>query len=106
VDLGDHPAEVIPLREAGSEQLCLGDRVIAVVTQSEGHGGRVVLSLRRSRNRRQSARLEHLEKRERHRGSRARGDRGVSSARAGSCLCLSSYRSGRSTRTSAAYPSR
>lgn len=62
VDLGDRPAGVIPLREAGSEQLKVGDHVIAVVTQPEGQDGRVVLSLRRARNRKQWAQLEDLQK--------------------------------------------
>ncbi|MGH2492339.1 MAG: 30S ribosomal protein S1 [Candidatus Limnocylindria bacterium] len=62
VDLGDRPAGVIPLREAGSEQLRVGDHVIAVVTQPEGQDGRVVLSLRRARNRKQWAHLEEMQK--------------------------------------------
>jgi small subunit ribosomal protein S1 len=62
VDLGDRPAGVIPLREAGSDQLGVGDHVIAVVTQPEGPDGRVVLSLRRARNRKQWARLEQMQK--------------------------------------------
>jgi small subunit ribosomal protein S1 len=62
VDLGDHPAGVIPLREAGSDQLKVGDHVIAVVTQSEGQDGRVVLSLRRARNRKQWAQLEEMQR--------------------------------------------
>src|SRR6266545_6785011 len=61
VDLGERPAGVIPLREAGSDQLSVGDHVIAVVTQPEGPDGRVVLSLRRARNRKQWARLEELQ---------------------------------------------
>lgn len=62
VDLGDRPAGVIPLHEAGSEHLNVGDHVIAVVTQPEDPEGRVVLSLRRARNRRQWAQMEELEK--------------------------------------------
>jgi small subunit ribosomal protein S1 len=62
VDLGDRPAGVIPLREAGSEQLSVGEHVIAVVTQSEGPDGRVVLSLRRARNRKQWAQMEEMQK--------------------------------------------
>src|SRR6266542_3559922 len=61
VDLGDRPAGVIPLREAGSDQLRVGDHVIAVVTQPEGPDGRVVLSLRRARNRRDWLRVEQLQ---------------------------------------------
>jgi len=62
VDLGDRPAGVIPLREAGSDQLRVGDHVIAVVTQAEDPDGRVVLSLRRARNRKEWARLEEMQK--------------------------------------------
>jgi len=62
VDLGDRPAGVIPLREAGSDELKVGDHVIAVVTQPEAQDGRVVLSLRRARNRRQWAQLEEQQK--------------------------------------------
>jgi small subunit ribosomal protein S1 len=62
VDLGDRPAGVIPLREAGSDQLRVGERVFAVVTQPEDPDGRVVLSLRRARNRREWAQMEDLQK--------------------------------------------
>src|SRR5712691_7162230 len=62
VDLGDRPAGVIPLREAGSEPLKVGERVIAVVMQPEGPDGRVVLSLRRARNRKQWSQMEELQK--------------------------------------------
>ena len=62
IDLGDRPAGVIPLRETGSGQLNVGDHVIAVVTQPEGQDGRVVLSLRRARNRRQWADLEEKQR--------------------------------------------
>ena len=62
VDLGDRPAGVIPLREAGSEQLRVGEHVIAVVTQPEDPDGRVVLSLRRARNRSQWTQMEELQK--------------------------------------------
>jgi small subunit ribosomal protein S1 len=62
VDLGDRPAGVIPLREAGAEQLAVGQHVIAVVLQPEGPDGSVVLSLRRVRNRKQWAQLEELQK--------------------------------------------
>jgi len=60
VDLGDLPAGVIPLHESGSVQLQVGEHVVAVVTQPEDPDGRVVLSLRRVRNRKQWARLEEL----------------------------------------------
>jgi small subunit ribosomal protein S1 len=62
VDLGDRPAGVIPLREAGSEQLRIGQHVIAAVVQSEGPDGRVVLSARRARNRKQWTQMEELQK--------------------------------------------
>ena len=62
VDLGDRPAGVIPLHEAGSDQLRVGEHVIAIVTQPEGPDGRVVLSLRRARNRKQWAQMEDLQK--------------------------------------------
>ena len=62
VDLGDRPAGVIPLREAGSEQLKVGEHVIAVVTQPEDPDGRVVLSLRRARNHRQWVQMEEMQK--------------------------------------------
>src|SRR5215210_5986387 len=62
VDLGDRPAGVIPLREAGSEQLKVGAHVIAVVTQPEDSDGRVVLSLRRARNRREWVQMEEIQK--------------------------------------------
>lgn len=60
VDLGDRPAGVIPLRETGTEQLRVGERIIATVLQPEGPDGRVVLSLRRARNRRQWMQMESL----------------------------------------------
>jgi small subunit ribosomal protein S1 len=60
VDLGDRPAGVIPLREAGAQQLRVGQHVIAVVTQSEDPDGRVVLSLRRAHNRTQWIQMEEL----------------------------------------------
>ena len=41
VDLGELPAGVIPLHDAGSDQLRVGERVIAVVTRVEGPDGRV-----------------------------------------------------------------
>jgi small subunit ribosomal protein S1 len=62
VDLGDRPAGVIPLHEADSEQLKVGDHIVAVVTQPEGQDGRVVLSLRRARNRKQWAHMEEMQK--------------------------------------------
>jgi small subunit ribosomal protein S1 len=61
IDLGDRPAGVIPLRESGGgEELHVGDHVVATVVHAEGPDGRVVLSLRRSRDRRQWSRMEEL----------------------------------------------
>lgn len=60
IDLGDRPAGVIPVREAGSEQLQVGESVAATVLQPEGPDGRVVLTLRRGRSRRQWQRMEEL----------------------------------------------
>jgi small subunit ribosomal protein S1 len=62
VDLADRPAGVIPLHEAGSDELRVGQHVIAIVTQAEGPDGRVVLSLRRARNRTQWIQLEEMQK--------------------------------------------
>ena len=62
VDLGERPAGVIPLREAGSDQLRVGEHLIAVVVQPEGPDGRVVLSLRRARNRKQWMQMEELQR--------------------------------------------
>jgi len=62
VDLGDRPAGVIPQREAGPDPLKVGEHVIAVVMQPEGPDGRVVLSLRRARNRKQWSQMEELQK--------------------------------------------
>jgi small subunit ribosomal protein S1 len=62
VDLGDLPAGVIPPSEVGSDQLRVGEHVIAIVTQVEGPDGRVVLSLRRVRNRKQWVELEEMQK--------------------------------------------
>ena len=62
VDLGDLPAGVIPLHEAGADQLQVGEHIVAVVTQPEGPDGRVVLSLRRVRNRKQWVQLEEMQK--------------------------------------------
>ena len=60
IDLGDRPAGVVALREAGADQLGVGDAVTATVVQPEGPDGRVVLSLRRSRSRRQWSEMEEL----------------------------------------------
>ena len=62
VDLDDLPAGVIPLSELGPDELRVGERVIAVVTQPEGPDGRIVLSLRRVRNWKQWIELENLQK--------------------------------------------
>lgn len=62
IDLGDHPAGVVPSRELDQEELHVGDAVIATVVQPEGPDGRVVLSLRRGRHRRQWARMEQLQR--------------------------------------------
>jgi len=60
IDLGDRPAGVVPLRGSGSEQIHVGDNVVASVVQPEGPDGRVVLSLRRAPNRREWQRMEDL----------------------------------------------
>jgi small subunit ribosomal protein S1 len=60
IDLGDRPAGVISVREAGEEQLRIGDQIAAAVVQPEGPDGRVVLSVRRTRNRRQWTQMEEL----------------------------------------------
>jgi small subunit ribosomal protein S1 len=62
IDLGDRPAGVIPVREAGAEQLRVGEAVTATVVQAEAPDGRVVLSLRRARHRRQWTRMEELQR--------------------------------------------
>lgn len=62
IDLGDRPAGVLPLRDSGADQLGVGDSVSATVVQPEGPDGRVVLSLRRARGRRQWARVEELQR--------------------------------------------
>ena len=64
VDLGGRSAGVLSLREAGGEgtDVAVGDRVVAAVVQPEGPDGRVVLSMRRARSRRQWARMADLEK--------------------------------------------
>ncbi len=60
VDLGDRPAGVIPLREAGAEELRVGEHIVATVLQPEGPDGRIVLSLRRARQRRHWMRMDSL----------------------------------------------
>jgi small subunit ribosomal protein S1 len=64
VDLGGRSAGVLSLREASGEgtNVALGDRVVAAVVQPEGPDGRVVLSTRRARSRRQWARMAELAK--------------------------------------------
>jgi small subunit ribosomal protein S1 len=62
VDLGDRPAGVIPLHEAASDELRVGQHVIAIVTQPEDPDGRVVLSLRRARNHAQWIQLGEMKK--------------------------------------------
>jgi small subunit ribosomal protein S1 len=64
VDLGGRSAGVLSVREASGEgtDVAVGDRVIAAVVQPEGPDGRVVLSMRRARSRRQWARMAELEK--------------------------------------------
>lgn len=62
IDLGDRPAGVIAVREAGSEQLRVGEPLTATVVQPEGPDGRVVLSLRRARHRRQWTQMEELQR--------------------------------------------
>jgi small subunit ribosomal protein S1 len=53
---------VLSLREASGDgtDVAVGDRVVAAVVQPEGPDGRVVLSTRRARNRRQWARMSEL----------------------------------------------
>jgi len=60
IDLDDRPAGVVPLRDVGSDQIQVGDHVVASVVQPEGPDGRVVLSLRRARSRREWVRMEEL----------------------------------------------
>jgi small subunit ribosomal protein S1 len=64
VDLGSRSAGVLSLREASGEgtDVAVGDRVVAAVVQPEGPDGRVVLSTRRARSRRQWARMSELVK--------------------------------------------
>jgi small subunit ribosomal protein S1 len=63
VDLGGRSAGVLSLREASEEgtDVAVGDRVVAAVVQPEGPDGRVVLSMRRARSRRQWTRMTELE---------------------------------------------
>jgi small subunit ribosomal protein S1 len=60
IDLGDRPAGVLAIREAGADQLGVGDPITATVVQPEGADGRVVLSLRRDRSRRQWSEMDEL----------------------------------------------
>jgi small subunit ribosomal protein S1 len=62
VDLGGRSAGVLSLREAIGEgtDVAVGDRVVAAVVQPEGPDGRVVLSTRRARSRRQWARMGEM----------------------------------------------
>src|SRR5436309_4495134 len=64
VDLGGRSAGVLSLREASAEgtDVAVGDTVIAAVIQAEGPDGRVVLSTRRARSRRQWSRMIELHK--------------------------------------------
>ena len=64
VDLGGRSAGVLSAREASAEGISLatGEHVIASVLQPEGPDGRVILSLRRARNRRQWSRMSELVK--------------------------------------------
>lgn len=62
VDLDERPGGVLALREAGADQLGVGDAITATVVQPEGPDGRVVLSLRRSRSRRQWSEMEELQR--------------------------------------------
>jgi small subunit ribosomal protein S1 len=64
VDLGGRSAGVLSLREASGEgtDVAVGDRVVAAVVQPEGPDGRVVLSTRRARSRRQWSRMTQLQK--------------------------------------------
>lgn len=49
IDLAGRSAGILSLREAGDEQLEIGDRIQAFVVQPEGPQGHAVLSLRRAR---------------------------------------------------------
>jgi small subunit ribosomal protein S1 len=64
VDLGGRSAGVLSLREASGEgtDVAVGDRVVAAVVQAEGPDGRVVLSTRRARSRRQWTRMAELQR--------------------------------------------
>jgi len=64
VDLGGRSAGVLSRREAIGEgtDVAVGDRVVAAVVHPEGPDGRVVLSTRRARSRRQWARMSELVK--------------------------------------------
>ena len=64
VDLGGRSAGVLSLREASGEgtDVAVGDRVVAAVVQPEGPDGRVVLSTRRARSRKQWSRMTELQK--------------------------------------------
>src|SRR3989442_15514193 len=64
VDLGGRSAGVLSLREATGEgtDVAVGDRIVAAVVQPESPDGRVVLSTRRARSRRQWLRMTELEK--------------------------------------------
>ena len=64
VDLGGRPAGVLSLREATGEGtgVAVGDRVVAAVVQPEGPDGRVVLSMRHARSRREWSRMTELAK--------------------------------------------
>jgi small subunit ribosomal protein S1 len=62
IDLGDHPAGVLALRDAGADQLYVGDRIVATVVRAEGPDGRIVLSLRRARGQRHWERMSDLQR--------------------------------------------
>jgi small subunit ribosomal protein S1 len=64
VDLGGRSAGVMSAREATAEgtSINVGDHVLAAVVQPEGPDGRVVLSMRRARNRRQWSHMAELAK--------------------------------------------
>jgi small subunit ribosomal protein S1 len=64
VDLGGRSAGVLSVREASGEgtDVAVGDTVAAAVVQPEGPDGRVVLSTRRARSRRQWNRMTELQK--------------------------------------------
>ena len=62
IDLGERSAGVLPVREAGADQLGVGDAISATVVQPEGPDGRAVLSLRRARSGRQWGEMEELQR--------------------------------------------